>query len=228
MRDPKRLALFGLFLGLIVFLGLLFAPFVMANIISPLALFAWLFLRMFVLSIDQQYYWWFLILLGIIWVARFFFRGPPAVVEPLLPTPNATMKSVDNWRALIYVAEGYSGLRVELKRELRQMLISLFSSRHGNSAFSEVYEPLQKRQIPLPEPVYAFLFEPELVEEQRSFMEKLRALPQTLRQRLTQWRRAWTGQETAEYYQSIEAVLTFMESMLEVPYDNQSDERGKY
>ena len=221
MHNPKRVALFALCLGGIVFVGLLFAPFVMTNIISPLAMVAWLFLRIFVLSIPQEYYWWFIIIAGLAWIARRFAGGQPEFEERPEPELNAALKSVDNWRYILQVAEGYHGLRRELKRELCHMLISLFSARQQSATYSEVYEPLLQRQIPLPEPVYAFLFTPDPEDVQLSFIQKLRALPQAPRR----WWRRWTGQERADYHQSIDAVLTFMETMLEVPHDDNSVDR---
>jgi hypothetical protein len=216
LSKRQRLALFAFILGVILFLGLLFAPFVLQNIIHPLALVAWLLLRIFVLSIDQQIYWFLLIIFACFWIAHRLFGG---VSEPEAQPPaalNVAMQSAEKWRCLIQVAASYGDLRRLLKRDLTHMLITLYSSRQRDMSYTDIYEPMLQRQIPLPEPVYDLLFSPEAESARPTFLQRLRALPQ-LPQRL---RRRWSGQDVADYHRSIDAVLTYIENSLEVPYDD--------
>lgn len=216
LSKPQRLALFALIIGVILFLGLLFAPFVLENIIHPLALVAWLLLRIFVLSIDQSVYWWLLILIAFFLIARRLFGGVGEAEEQLPPTLNAAVQSTEKWRSLILVATNYGDLRRLLKRDLAHMLITLYSSRRQGVGYSDIYEPMLQRQIPLPEPVYDFLFSTEVEYAKPTFLQRLRALS-LLPQRLL---RRWSGQEAADYHRSIDAVLTYIENSLEVPYDD--------
>lgn len=222
LEKRKRLAIFALLLGIIVFVVLLFWPFVMANIILPLSMVAWLLLRVFVLSIGQEYYWWGLIILAFIWIAHRFIGGQAVAEEIPRADPNTAMQSTERWRSIIHVAAGYSDLRRMLKRDLTQMLINLYASRRQDVNYTDVYEPMLRRQIPLPEPVYEFLFSPEPENPNPTFFQKLRALPQAQRRR---WLR-WTGQDVADYHRSIDAVLTFIENSLEVPHDDEPAARG--
>lgn len=54
MTDRQRIFLLILVLGVLVFLGLVFAPYVIEHILKPLSVAAWLFLRIFVLSISPS------------------------------------------------------------------------------------------------------------------------------------------------------------------------------
>ncbi len=220
MNKKTRLAVFALFLGMVLFIGLLNGPFMMANIISPLALTAWLFLRIFVLSIHQGVYWWLLIGIGIIWLTHRFLGRPEAEAQYPMQVTNASLLNTSAWRDLIRVAASDRRLLYRtLQRNLIQMLITLYSSRQHDSTYTEVYEPLKQRQIPLPDPIYAFLFDADLEDTKLSLLERLRALPQLPRK----WYHRWSGQETAEFYQSIETVLDFIETTLETPHDDQPE-----
>ena len=57
MNISKRLVIVVFLLLIILFVGLLFWPFVLDDIIAPASLVVWILLRIFVLSIDQKYYW---------------------------------------------------------------------------------------------------------------------------------------------------------------------------
>lgn len=232
MTQRQRLALFFIFLGVLVFIGLLFTPFVSAYILTPLAMAGWFFMRIYILSVHQQVYWWIFISIALYWVGRRLVGSRPAAPPPLLTTPNDTLQAVEKWRSTIFVSTSYPEMRHQLKLDLIQMLITLFSSRQQSVTYAEVFEPLKQRQIPLPDAVYDFLFAPEPVKPRLTLAQKLRALPRTLPRALAEaprrWWRRWSGQETAEFYQSVEAVLAFIESTLEIPYDDQPTERSNH
>ncbi len=217
LSKRQRLALFAFIIGVILFLGLLFAPFVLQNIIHPLALVAWLLLRIFVLSIDQQVYWWLSIVIALFWIAQRLFGGAGEPEAPPPPAQNVAVQNTEKWRSLILVAAGYGELRRLLKRDLAHMLITLYSSRQRDVSYTDIYEPMLQRQIPLPEPVYDFLFSPEVETASPTFLRRLRALPQLPRRLL----RRWSGQDIADYHRSIDAVLTYIENSLEVHDDDE-------
>ena len=73
MKFSRRMVISILFIVIILLFGMFFWPFILNNIITPIALAVWLLLRIFVLSIDQKYYW------GAIIFVVVSFSIPPAV-----------------------------------------------------------------------------------------------------------------------------------------------------
>ncbi len=211
MSSRQRIALFLVFLGTLTFLGLLFAPFVIERILRPLAVAVWFILRIFILSIDQYVYWGIFVLVAFIWIARRLV-GRGSETGPFeVAGQNDAVLSIEKWFNRILLATNYLDMRQQLKNELLQMLVTLHSSRQQEATFSEVYEPLRQRQIPLPDPVYDFLFASPVQPKPQNFIQKLISIPDLPRK----WWRKWSGQETAELQQSVENVLNFMETMLE-------------
>jgi hypothetical protein len=218
METRKKIGLAVLFTLILLLLGILFAPFVLLNILQPITLSVWLFLRMFVLSIGQNYYWGILIFLEVFFVFRRISKQP-AVMEIEKPIdPNDTIRSVDEWRSSIRFSTSSSYERSTIKRNLTNMLVSLYTAKPPSGTFFDLSGPLTDGQMPLPEPVKSFFFakEPELP---KSFL--LKKSEQARRFARDQIRH-WTGQDTWEYYQSIDEVLKFMETSLEMEKDDQS------
>lgn len=197
-------------LGFSILLGILFHDFIFVNMIKPVALAFWTFRRV-LLSVNQKIYWGLLIFIALIMV---YFRLPkPSIEEELdVPTnPNATMREINSWRMSISLTSNEIEKFNSLKQDLGWMLASLLASNQPEKAQWKIYDAMKGRQIPLPQPVYDFLFPDESFIDKRSFKQFLltiRKIPGTLVRR-------WTGRELAEYYQSIETVLTFMESLKE-------------
>jgi len=82
MNRISRFALFIFILGTILFLGLVFSAWVVPNVVQPGAEIIWLFLRVFILSVDQVYYWNLLSIVVAIWVIyRLTRRKPPVPLE---------------------------------------------------------------------------------------------------------------------------------------------------
>lgn len=162
-------------------------------------------------GISQYIYWGVFILIAFVWlVRRLMVRG----AEPMTladTTPNDAVLNIEKWLHSITLGGNYLEWRQQSKNELIQMLVALFSSRQQGLTYSEVFEPLRQRQIPLPAPVYDFLFAPQAKDTPLTFVQKLRSLPDLPRR----WWGKWSGQETAEYHRSIDIVLNYLETMLE-------------
>ena len=213
-----------LFGSIILLLGMLFSQFILNNIIEPTSLAAWVLLRIFVLSIDQKYYWGAIIFI----VAVFLFRLLPqdqTVVQPeYFPDSNATIKTVEYWRILFASTEHTAYDEVTLKRELIHLLLSLYASKQRTSTNFILYEALQSGEIPLPEHIHAFLFPDQPKKSNRS----LEKLIQSIQTALRQWKRRWSGQETADHYRMINEVLCFIESSMEMKNDDEKFTPDKY
>ncbi len=224
MTERQRVALLILILAVIVFLGFLFAPFVIEHILEPLSVAVWLFLRIFILSIDQGIYWAFLILIALFWLARrLVVRGAePAALA--VAAPNDAVLNMEKWFNSITLAANYPNWRDQLKSELIQMVIGLFYSRQQEVTYPEISDMLRQRQIPLPDPVYDFLFASQAKDQPLTFVQKIRSLAELPRK----WWRRWSGRDTIEFHRSVDIVLSFMETMLENPDDYEPSNYSKH
>jgi hypothetical protein len=212
----RRLVIFSFFLLIILLVGMLFWPFILNEIIRPTSLVIWLLLRLFVLSIDQKYYWGAAIFVIVVFLYRFLLQDQPVVRSEDSPEENATIKTVGYWRTLFTLINQDVQDEKSLKRELIRLLLSLYATKHRTSADFGLYEALRQGEIPLPEHIHAFLFLEEPQETGRSIKKLVHSLEKTLRE----WKRRLTGQKTAEHYQNIEEVLSFMEKALEMKNDD--------
>ena len=105
MKSSRRLVIF-IFLLVILFVGLLNWPFVLNEIIQPISLVVWLLLRVFVLSIDQQYYWWALILVAdCIFLYRLLPHDQSENSSEEVWKSNETIPTIEHWRLLFVPGE---------------------------------------------------------------------------------------------------------------------------
>ena len=217
MSRSKRFVLVSLIAALVLFLGLLFWPFVLATILQPIALVLWLLVRILVLSIHQKYFWYALIFAAVLVLLRMLRQTqsePPAQASF---ESNTTLTSISYWRALFL----YNGPDVQedapLKRQLIGLLASLYAWKQGTPNDYRILDSLQQGAIPLPETVQAFLLpqEPEPGGPLKKFFQAIRKTPR-------RWIRQWSGQAKAEHDQRIEAVLGFLETSLEINDDDRT------
>lgn len=218
MKNSRRYLPALIILGMLLLVGILFEPFVMAKILVPLAAAIWLLLRIFVLSVDQVYYWVGLSGLGFMFVVfrvihHLIYRPEPLEMHSS-PDPSLALMNAEAWRNRIELAAGGSAQQALLKRELAWVLVSMYTFRRSGSAYLEVYEPLRLRKIPLPEKVWSFIFGQEPPGRKAGFAPAIRQAVGALLLK-------WSGRETAEYYTAIEDVLSFMEKSLEMNDDQQ-------
>ena len=202
-------------LGLSLLLGILFHAFILDNIIRPVALVAWVFRRI-LLSVNQNLYWGLLIFSALMVVFFRLTRLSPDEEPPLLLRSNVTLEEINTWRTSIWL----TGNEIEkfnfLKQNLGWTLVSLYVSHYPGKAPWQIFEAIKQKQIPLPIHIYDFLFPGEPSGGKRSFRQFLQVILRTP----GKWARRWTGRDLAEYYRSIEAVLTFMESLKETKHDD--------
>jgi hypothetical protein len=218
MKTSQRYLPIAIILGMVILACIIFEPFVMNEILVPIGAAIWLLLRIFVLSVDQVYYWVGLIVLGFVFVVFRFIHHlinhPAPLRMQSSPDPSLALMNAEAWRNRIELAAGGSAEQAILKRELAWLLVSMYTHRRAGSAYLEVYEPLRQRKIPLPDRVWSFIFEKEPPERKPGLVRSIRAAFQTRLQK-------WSGRETAEYYQAVAEVLTFLETSLEMNDDNQ-------
>jgi len=211
----KHIVLALLITALVVFLLLLFWPFVLNNIIQPTALVFWLLIRILVLGIHQKYFWYAVIFAAILLLLRILRQTQSQLPSRASFETNATITNIGYWRGLLL----YNGQDIleekALKRQLAHLLTALYASKQGTSNDFRMYDDLQQGTIPLPGNIHEFLFPPEPVSSgplQRYF----HSIQKTPRR----WIRKWTGQEKAARYKMIDEVLNFMETSLEINNDD--------
>lgn len=212
MNKKSRLILFGLILLLLLFLGLVFSAWVVPNLVMPAALAAWLFLRIFILSVDQAYYWWLLATAVTAWAVFSLFHSEERIEQKeTVPSSNA-LSSWKTWQTNLSYSKSDSYERNRVKRELIVLITSLYASRQPGVSQVEILQALEERQLPLPDPYYNLLFPPEPEKPgRRSLISNLQAFAGSWRQ----WYRKQTGQEQAEFNHMIDELIEFMENSLE-------------
>jgi hypothetical protein len=179
----------------------------------------WLFWRI-VRSVDQTLYWGLLIFSAVIYAFIRFARRTQAsaAFEQIQPSDlGVTLERVKYWRTSIHLTRDEIEKFNFLKRNLRTMLVTVYASQQPGMAPFEIHAALKQRQIPLPEHIYAFLFPAESSGSRRSFKQVLQTIRDIPRKRVRQW----TGRDVAEYYQSIEEVISLMESALETKHGDE-------
>jgi hypothetical protein len=215
MKITRRISLIIILLGFSILLGILFHSFILDNVIKPVALVFWVFRRI-LLSVDQKIYWGLLIFSALAVVFFRLTRLSPYEEPPPPPASNTVLREINSWRTLIWL----TGSEIEkfntLKQDLGWTLVSLYALHQPEKAQWEIYEAIKQQQIPLPLSIYDFLFPGEPSGGKRSFRQILQIIWRAPRK----WARRSTGRDLAEYYQSIESVITYMESLKETKHDD--------
>ena len=224
MKLSKRVVLSLLIVAIVLFLGMLFWPFIVTNIIRPIALVVWLLLRILVLSIHQKYIWYVVIFAAFFFLFRFLPQEQSDVQSSVSSEPNTTILNIEYWRNLFI----YNGQNVReeetLRRELTHLLTSLHAWHQSTANNYFIHDALQKGEIPLPGNIHTFLFSQEPPASGgllKRFFQSIRKTPQ-------KWIRQWTGQEKADHFQMIAEVLNFMETSLEITNDDRIRSQNKH
>lgn len=220
MKISRRTVLIIAFiLGLFLLVGFSFPSFIQDNLVTPIALVLWLCWRIS-RSIDQQVYWFALIFAVVIYSLIRLYRwvqGVDTFEQTQSLESNAALEQISYWRTSIHL----TGFKIDpsnsLERNLAKMLAALYASKQLHVAPHEIYSALAQRQMPLPESVYAFLFPAQSSGAKRSIKQLLRSLRDIPRRQI----RRWTGREKAEYYELLDQVLKFMESVMENEHDDE-------
>jgi len=215
MKLSRRITLIVLILGLLFFLVILFRSFILENFVRPVSLMFWMGLRV-LQSIDQNVIWGLVLFFAVILLLLRLGSEPATFDRTEPPATNTTLENVKYWRTAIMVTHDEITELNVLKRYLGKMLASAYAVKQPGSANLEIYNALKQRSIPLPEPVYAFLFPDAPPAARRSFRRFLAAI----RDFPKKWSRRWSGRDVQEYYETIEEVLAYIETTLEIKHDD--------
>ncbi len=224
MKFPRHILVSMLFVMLVLLFGIIFWPFVLSEIVTPIALTTWLFLRIFVLSIDQSYYWGAIIFVAAVLLFRVLFDVPTHTPAGDIPDVNDTVRTIKYWQSMFTLASPSIHDDIALKRELIHLVASLYASKQRSSPSFVFYDALERGEIPLPDHIHTFLFPNEPNESSRSFMKLMLSVRETTRK----WIRRWTGQETKEYHRMIDEILSFMEASMEIENGDREFTQNKH
>jgi hypothetical protein len=223
MALSRRLVLPILLVALLLLFGMFYWPFVMEQIITPFALSAWLFLRIFVLSIDQNCYWSAIILVVVVFLFRLPFVPSAARPPGDFLNANDTVRTIEYWRSRFSLTNPNASDETALKRDLIHLLASMYASKGGATPSFTFYEALQRRELPLPDTIHTLLFP----EEPKEAKGSLRRLIRSVRGTSLKYLRRWTGQERQAYHRMIDEVLSFMETSMEMENDHGTPTKNK-
>ena len=223
IKLSRRITLIILILGILLLLGILFQSFILENFVRPISLVIWLGLRV-LQSIDQTIIWGLLLFFAVMFLLLRLGREPATVESSHPPASNTTLENVRYWRTAIMITHDEITELNVLKRYLGKMLASMYAAKQPGSSNLEIYNALKQRSIPLPDAVYAFLFPPVLPASGLSIKQVLRAIWDAPRK----MSRRWTGSDVADYYASIEEVLAYIESNLEIKHDDTESDSSNH
>jgi hypothetical protein len=203
LNKPRSFILFVFILGVILFLGLIFSTWVIPNIIQPAAETVWLFLRMFILSVDQGYYWYLVAAAGTIWIIyRLTRRGSsPQPVQDIIH--NETLSSIQEWSEALTFSNQSGSQKSVLRSKILRLIVSHYEARQQSSTELEIRQAIEKRQLLLPTSVYKYLYLPGSQPSHSSFW-------QIIRHSLNRWHNRVTGKDAAEFNQMIDELIEFI------------------
>jgi hypothetical protein len=209
----RTVLIIALALAPFLLIGFTFPAFVQDNFITPIALVLWLFWRI-LQSVDQQVFWIGLIFAVTIYGLIRLYRwagGEDAFEQTQSRDSNAALEQISYWRTSIHLTDFQIDRSNILARSLAKTLAAAYASKQLHVTQYQIYSALEQREMPLPEPVYTFLFPPQSSGAKHSLTQLLRNLRDMPRKRIHRW----TGREKAEYYQVLDQTLSFIESVME-------------
>ncbi len=201
-------------ISMVLFLGILFWPFLYNQLIFPLSKLLWILLRIFVLSVDQKYYWGGLIF-AIIFLAirRIAKQVSLAETADEFSPPHESFRDIEYWRSVFNLIDFE---QQPVKSELVHLLARVYASTHGIKADFHVLEEFKNGRIALPGKIRNFLFPDEPVPSKNPFKK----MQHFIRQAVQSGFYRTAGRRKEAFYQSVCEVMSYMESSLENNDDN--------
>lgn len=210
MKKSNRLLFYLLFAIILLITCIIFAPFILENILQPISFVLWIYLRVFVLSVDQKVIWGIMIFAVLIFFILRFGRSASPVELSELPDPNSSIGNLELWRLHLSIRHHNREEINDFKRRLAWMLVSVYASKKRIPADYEVFQAFKLSTIPLPEKLYSFLFADET---KRSWYHR-------------KWLRRISRSEAVEYYRNLKDYLIFLEKFMEIKNEQRAFEKN--
>jgi len=209
MRSHKQLVLQILIMTLLVSLIIIFRAFIFTNIVRPVALLFWALWRI-VSRVHQNIYWAILIVLCLILILRILPTGQDTSFSSIYNDRDKSLARVEHWQTLIKAAISGNDKNRLLSDSLRKLLISVISQ-------DEQFNPTDLEKIistggtPISLAAQQYIFPPGRRDRKVSIKQKITILLLT-----PKWLRKWTGKFIHQDYTSIDEILRWMETELEI------------
>jgi hypothetical protein len=209
MTKPNRTLALALFASGLALVALLFGSAVLAGVLKPLAMGLWALVRIFVLSVDQIKLWTFLTIFLLLFfayraVSALMDSSPAEPTEYAAPDQSTTLADMEYWRYMFAETPRDSREFGLVQRELAKLLLSAHATKERVVNDFTLYNDFKSRRIPLPESVYALIFQ----EGQIRAKTRFRA-----------WLHRLSGRDRVEYRRAIERFLKYLESHMEIHDD---------
>lgn len=212
MNLPRRFFLVIIFGLAILLFGLVFHSYILHEIIYPISMVAWLFLRIFVLSIGQEYYWGLIVIVACVFLFRLIPKTENSNTTWETTEPSDTLKTIWYWNSMFTFTNYENQNNKNFKRELIRLLVSFYASQSSSSNNFKIFDELSRGVIPLPPNIHAYLF----LEEPKQSKLSLKEILFSIRNILGIWVNRWTGWTKEKHYQKLNDILSFIETSLEI------------
>ena len=209
MRNNKQFALPILITVLLVILIVSFRSFLLTNIIEPIALLFWAFWRI-ITSVNQHVYWMALIVLCSMLFLRLFPSGDNKSSRSAYNDRGKSLNRVEHWQTLMKDSVLGNDKSRRLHDSLKDLLISIVAQGEEGDPI-ELEEFVAKGKVPLSLATQQYLYPP--VERHGKFHLNQKINIMSLAPR---WLRKWRGKFVHQDYTSIDEILRWMETELEI------------
>lgn len=184
------------------------------ELVRPIALVFWAFWRL-LQSIDQIYYWGALIIFSTLYALYRLTRESTHTAPVKQPGENVVLENLDYWRnSIVFTCDEIDQDNL-LKQNLGKMLAAIYAAQQPGTANIDIYTALHRQEIKLPDKIFKFLFPPETTRPSFSIPILVQAIKHTYQKIV----RRLSRRDVEDYYQSIDEMLTFMESTIGDNYD---------
>jgi hypothetical protein len=219
MNKSRRILLFTLSLIFILYLVIVFWPFIVSKIIVPISTALWIGLRIFILSVDQKLYWVAFTLGILVLIFRRLVHGESS------PEPDQTLgevvkfKDIDTWQNNLSIYSNSLTEQQFIRHKLIDLLTAMYAAEQEEICSYMVLDAIRRKEIPLPEPLFLMLFPEEPERKQRSIMNTLKKIWLAPSNWIRQNR--ISKNRTMETRRMITEVLTYIETSLEMNHEQQ-------
>lgn len=210
MKSHRRLLLGFLIFFFFVLVGVLARTFLFENVILPVFGLILLIYRVLI-SIDQKIYWILFIFAILLYVFYRWMQQPSSDETRPVERNTIIMQRFNYWQTSLRLTKDEIDRPNNLRKDLIYMLVDVYTQQYDNLDTAEIKNGLRNGQIPLPYHIHSFLFPDQaslLLSTEISMQDRI-------------WKtignevKKFTGLKVKEYYQSIDEVLNYIESLLE-------------
>lgn len=219
MKISKSKMLYILILVLLAFLAVVYWPALYLNIIYPISGALWIFLRIFILSIDQKYYWGVLIFGALVYFMCILFQesGSPEADEEQ-ESETIAYQGIESWENTFNTYTSDWGEKFFIKRELTNLLTTIYLDADRRDPSYIILDKIKNKQIEIPEHIYSFLFQDELNREPGSWQERVKKFVQTPIRWIKHGEQIRHRRLASK--KMVNEIITFLETSLEIRHDD--------